>query len=148
MLEVRLVRAGDAESAERAGARIPCRGAERRALCGEAGGRRSPVQRMRPEEEEVHELGAYPRAPRDLIPGANAPAEDGRAMPDLGDVVAMATLVLTHRLVLIFQARSARRRSARIRQQGCNLSRQGAELLRMRPDAVDVVVVLATAFPR
>lgn len=42
---------------------------------------------------------------------------------------------------------STRRRSTRVRQQGCDLLRECAELLRMRADAVDVVVVLAASLP-
>ena len=49
--------------------------------------------------------GAGPRASQYLILGAKARAAmDGRAMPDLEDVHAMAQPVLGHRLVLNFQA--------------------------------------------
>ena len=49
--------------------------------------------------------GAGPRASQYLILGAKARAAmDGRAMPDLEDVSAMALPVLGHRLVLNFQA--------------------------------------------
>jgi MoxR-like ATPase len=49
--------------------------------------------------------GAGPRASQYLILGAKARAAmDGRAMPDLEDVAAMALPVLGHRLVLNFQA--------------------------------------------
>jgi MoxR-like ATPase len=49
--------------------------------------------------------GAGPRASQYLILGAKAHAAmDGRAMPDLEDVAAMALPVLGHRLVLNFQA--------------------------------------------
>jgi MoxR-like ATPase len=49
--------------------------------------------------------GAGPRASQYLILGAKARAAmDGRAMPDLDDVAAMALPVLTHRVVLNFQA--------------------------------------------
>jgi MoxR-like ATPase len=49
--------------------------------------------------------GAGPRASQYLILGAKARAAmDGRAMPDLEDVDAMAQPVLTHRVVLNFQA--------------------------------------------
>jgi MoxR-like ATPase len=49
--------------------------------------------------------GAGPRASQYLILGAKARAAmDGRAMPDLEDVDAMALPVLAHRVVLNFQA--------------------------------------------
>jgi MoxR-like ATPase len=49
--------------------------------------------------------GAGPRASQYLILGAKARAAmDGRAMPDIEDVNAMAAPVLTHRVVLNFQA--------------------------------------------
>ncbi len=49
--------------------------------------------------------GAGPRASQYLILGAKARAAmDGRAMPDLEDVAAMALPVLAHRVVLNFQA--------------------------------------------
>jgi MoxR-like ATPase len=49
--------------------------------------------------------GAGPRASQYLILGAKARAAmDGRAMPDLEDVQAMAAPVLGHRVVLNFQA--------------------------------------------
>ena len=49
--------------------------------------------------------GAGPRASQYLILGAKARAAmDGRAMPDLEDVAAMAMPVLGHRVVLNFQA--------------------------------------------
>ena len=49
--------------------------------------------------------GAGPRASQYLILGAKARAAmDGRAMPDLEDVAAMAQPVLSHRLVVNFQA--------------------------------------------
>jgi MoxR-like ATPase len=49
--------------------------------------------------------GAGPRASQYLILGAKARAAmDGRAMPDLEDVQAMAAPVLAHRIVLNFQA--------------------------------------------
>jgi MoxR-like ATPase len=49
--------------------------------------------------------GAGPRASQYLILGAKARAAmDGRAMPDLEDVKAMAAPVLAHRIVLNFQA--------------------------------------------
>jgi MoxR-like ATPase len=49
--------------------------------------------------------GAGPRASQYLILGAKARAAmDGRAMPDLEDVAAMALPVLGHRMVLNFQA--------------------------------------------
>jgi MoxR-like ATPase len=49
--------------------------------------------------------GAGPRASQYLILGAKARAAmDGRAMPDLDDVAAMASPVLAHRVVLNFQA--------------------------------------------
>ncbi len=49
--------------------------------------------------------GAGPRASQYLILGAKARAAmDGRAMPDLEDVAAMAAPVLGHRVVLNFQA--------------------------------------------
>jgi MoxR-like ATPase len=49
--------------------------------------------------------GAGPRASQYLILGAKARAAmDGRAMPDLEDVAAMAQPVLSHRVVVNFQA--------------------------------------------
>jgi MoxR-like ATPase len=49
--------------------------------------------------------GAGPRASQYLVLGAKARAAmDGRAMPDLDDVRAVAPAVLRHRLVLNFQA--------------------------------------------
>jgi MoxR-like ATPase len=49
--------------------------------------------------------GAGPRASQYLILGAKARAAmDGRAMPDLEDVNAMAVPVLSHRVVVNFQA--------------------------------------------
>jgi MoxR-like ATPase len=49
--------------------------------------------------------GAGPRASQYLILGAKARAAmDGRAMPDLEDVAAMALPVLSHRVVVNFQA--------------------------------------------
>jgi len=49
--------------------------------------------------------GAGPRASQYLILGAKARAAmDGRAMPDLDDVSAMALPVLSHRVVMNFQA--------------------------------------------
>jgi MoxR-like ATPase len=49
--------------------------------------------------------GAGPRASQYLILGAKARAAmDGRAMPDLEDVAAMAQAVLSHRVVVNFQA--------------------------------------------
>ena len=49
--------------------------------------------------------GAGPRASQYLVLGAKARAAmDGRAMPDLDDVRAVALAVLRHRLVLNFQA--------------------------------------------
>ena len=49
--------------------------------------------------------GAGPRASQYLILGAKArAARDGRSMPDLEDVAAMALPVLGHRVVLNFQA--------------------------------------------
>jgi len=66
----------------------------------------------RPGEEEATPLvkkyvswGAGPRASQYLILGAKARAAmDGRAVPDLEDVNAMAVPVLSHRVVLNFQA--------------------------------------------
>ena len=66
----------------------------------------------RPEDPEASALvkkyvswGAGPRASQYLILGAKAKAAmDGRAMPDLEDVKAMAMPVLGHRVVLNFQA--------------------------------------------
>ena len=49
--------------------------------------------------------GAGPRASQYLILGAKAlAAMDGRAVPDLEDVNAMAVPVLSHRVVMNFQA--------------------------------------------
>jgi len=49
--------------------------------------------------------GAGPRASQYLILGAKARAAmDGRAVPDLEDVNAMAVPVLSHRVVVNFQA--------------------------------------------
>jgi MoxR-like ATPase len=66
----------------------------------------------RPEAPEASPMvkkyvswGAGPRASQYLILGAKARAAmDGRAMPDLEDVDAMALPVLVHRVVLNFQA--------------------------------------------
>jgi MoxR-like ATPase len=66
----------------------------------------------RPGEEEATPLvkkyvswGAGPRASQYLILGAKARAAmDGRAVPDLEDVNAMAVPVLSHRVVMNFQA--------------------------------------------
>jgi len=66
----------------------------------------------RPNAEEATPLvkkyvswGAGPRASQYLILGAKARAAmDGRAMPDLDDVNAMAVPVLSHRVVVNFQA--------------------------------------------
>jgi MoxR-like ATPase len=50
-------------------------------------------------------FGAGPRASQYLVLGAKARAAmDGRALPDLDDVRAVALPVLRHRLVLNFQA--------------------------------------------
>ncbi|MEO7857316.1 MAG: AAA family ATPase [Gemmatimonadaceae bacterium] len=58
-----------------------------------------------PEVKKYVSWGAGPRASQYLILGAKARAAmDGRAMPDLDDVVAMAMPVLAHRVVLNFQA--------------------------------------------
>jgi MoxR-like ATPase len=66
----------------------------------------------RPTAEEATPLvkkyvswGAGPRASQYLILGAKARAAmDGRAVPDLEDVNAMAVPVLSHRVVVNFQA--------------------------------------------
>ena len=66
----------------------------------------------RPDSAEAHPMvkkyvswGAGPRASQYLILGAKARAAmDGRAMPDMEDVDAMAPAVLGHRVVLNFQA--------------------------------------------
>jgi MoxR-like ATPase len=66
----------------------------------------------RPDDPEASPMvkkyvswGAGPRASQYLILGAKARAAmDGRAMPDLEDVAAMALPVLGHRVVLNFQA--------------------------------------------
>ena len=66
----------------------------------------------RPDSPEASPLvkkyvswGAGPRASQYLILGAKARAAmDGRAMPDMEDVSAMAAPVLAHRIVLNFQA--------------------------------------------
>ena len=58
-----------------------------------------------PEIKKYVSWGAGPRASQYLILGAKARAAmDGRAMPDLEDVAAMALPVLGHRVVLNFQA--------------------------------------------
>jgi MoxR-like ATPase len=58
-----------------------------------------------PEVKRYVSWGAGPRASQYLILGAKARAAmDGRAMPDLEDVAAMALPVLGHRVVLSFQA--------------------------------------------
>jgi MoxR-like ATPase len=70
------------------------------------------VRATRPDAEEASQLvkkyvswGAGPRASQYLILGAKARAAmDGRAMPDLEDVAAMAQPVLSHRVVVNFQA--------------------------------------------
>jgi len=66
----------------------------------------------RPESPEASPMvkkyvswGAGPRASQYLILGAKARAAmDGRAMPDLDDVSAMAMPVLGHRIVVNFRA--------------------------------------------
>src|SRR3954466_13600336 len=58
-----------------------------------------------PMVEQYVSWGAGPRASQYLILGAKARAAmDGRAMPDLEDVAAMALPGLSHRVVLNFQA--------------------------------------------
>ena len=58
-----------------------------------------------PEVKKYVSWGAGPRASQYLILGAKARAAmDGRAMPDLDDVAAMALPVLAHRIVPNFQA--------------------------------------------
>jgi MoxR-like ATPase len=58
-----------------------------------------------PEVRKYVSWGAGPRASQYLILGAKARAAmDGRAMPDLEDVAAMALPVLAHRIVPNFQA--------------------------------------------
>jgi MoxR-like ATPase len=58
-----------------------------------------------PNVKKYVSWGAGPRASQYLILGAKARAAmDGRAMPDLEDVDAMALPVLSHRMVLNFQA--------------------------------------------
>ncbi len=58
-----------------------------------------------PEVKKYVSWGAGPRASQYLILGAKARAAmDGRAVPDLEDVNAMAVPVLTHRMVVNFQA--------------------------------------------
>jgi MoxR-like ATPase len=76
----------------------------------------------RPEAPEASALvkkyvswGAGPRASQYLILGAKARAAmDGRAMPDLEDVDAMALPVLGHRVVLNFQAEAEGVTAARV----------------------------------
>jgi len=70
------------------------------------------VRATRPDADEALPMvkkyvswGAGPRASQYLILGAKARAAmDGRAVPDLEDVAAMAVPVLAHRVVLNFQA--------------------------------------------
>ena len=58
-----------------------------------------------PQVKKYVSWGAGPRASQYLILGAKARAAmDGRSMPDLEDVQAMALPVLGHRVVLNFQA--------------------------------------------
>jgi MoxR-like ATPase len=58
-----------------------------------------------PQVKKYVSWGAGPRASQYLILGAKARAAmDGRAVPDLEDVNAMAMPVLGHRVVLNFQA--------------------------------------------
>jgi MoxR-like ATPase len=58
-----------------------------------------------PNVKKYVSWGAGPRASQYLILGAKARAAmDGRAVPDLEDVNAMAMPVLGHRVVLNFQA--------------------------------------------
>jgi MoxR-like ATPase len=58
-----------------------------------------------PDVKKYVSWGAGPRASQYLILGAKARAAmDGRAVPDLEDVNAMAMPVLGHRVVLNFQA--------------------------------------------
>ena len=66
---------------------------------------RPDVPEASPEVKKYVSWGAGPRASQYLILGAKARAAmDGRAMPDLDDVAAMALPVLAHRIVLNFQA--------------------------------------------
>ena len=59
----------------------------------------------KPDMKRYVSWGAGPRASQYLVLGAKARAAmDGRAMPDLEDVAAMALPVLSHRVVLNFQA--------------------------------------------
>jgi MoxR-like ATPase len=78
------------------------------------GRRRRTVSQTPPNIKKYVNWGAGPRASQYLILGAKARAAmDGRAMPDLEDVAAMALPVLSHRVVVNFQAEaegSARRR--------------------------------------
>ena len=70
------------------------------------------VRATRPDSEDANPTvkkyiswGAGPRASQYLILGAKAlAAMDGRAVPDIEDVEAMAVPVLAHRVVLNFQA--------------------------------------------
>lgn len=72
----------------------------------------SVVRSTRPDNPEASERirqyvswGAGPRASQYLILGAKARAAmDGRAMPDMDDIQAVAMRVLRHRLVVNFQA--------------------------------------------
>ena len=66
---------------------------------------RPDAQEASPAVKKYVSWGAGPRASQYLILGAKARAAmDGRAMPDLEDVAAMAIPVLAHRVVLNFQA--------------------------------------------
>jgi MoxR-like ATPase len=78
------------------------------------------VRATRPDDESAPELtrryvswGAGPRASQYLVLAAKARAAlDGRSMPDLEDVRAVAPLVLRHRVVPSFQAEADARTAA------------------------------------
>src|SRR5689334_21750261 len=66
---------------------------------------RPGAEEATPQVKKYVSWGAGPRASQYLILGAKARAAmDGRAVPDLEDVNAMAVPVLSHRVVMNFQA--------------------------------------------
>ena len=95
-------------SSRAAASRAPAAGAaERRELRGEARALDAPrhARGDAGRAKKYVSWGAGPRASQYLILGAKAQAAmDGRSVPDLEDVHAMAVSVLRHRVVLNFQA--------------------------------------------
>jgi MoxR-like ATPase len=89
---------------------VTARGAERGELLGEARAIGPPWRTEAPANIRKYvSWGAGPRASQYLIVAAKAlVAMDGRALPDLEVVAAMALPALSHRVVLNFQAEAER----------------------------------------